>query len=270
MDGDLRDQIGQLLSPDVARQLAVTVGLDDREGRTFVDAAIPALLSALGSLDEAGAKALSDAVFNADPNAMEKLRRALDGRDLASLNEGANVLGPVIGVGARDKIAQGLADYLGVPVDATMPALGAVEQAVVAVLGQQDPAIWSDGDALRGYLSGQKASFAAAIPAAFATAVAPPAPAPVVAAPPQPPAPKVVAPRSVPPPSAPVAAAPAPMPPPPRASSGGATWIVVLIVLIAVAAGAWYYMTQMHTEPKAGSLAPAASFAQLAAPDVSG
>src|SRR4051812_6592191 len=98
MDLDLREQIGQVLSPDVARQLASTVGMDDGQGRAFVEAAIPALLAAFrDSLDSGGAQALSDAVSNSDPNALERLRRALIERDLGPLNQGANALAPVLG-----------------------------------------------------------------------------------------------------------------------------------------------------------------------------
>src|SRR6201999_1996013 len=103
MDVDLKEQIAQVLSPDVARQLAATVGMDDGQGKDFVAAAVPALLAAfLHSFGSGGAKALSDAVSNSDPNTFERLRRALDARDLAPLNEGANALAPVLGASARD------------------------------------------------------------------------------------------------------------------------------------------------------------------------
>jgi hypothetical protein len=261
MGDDLRDQIGQVLSPDVARQLASTVGLDDRQGKTFVDAAVPALLSALASLDGPGAKALSDAVSNADPNMIERLRKALEARDLGPLNDGANALAPVIGAGTRDKIASTLADYLGVPTDATTPALGAIEQVVVAVLGQQDPSVWGDGASLRKYLGDQKAAFAAAVPPALAAAVAPPAPPP----PPAPaPAPAAAAARAAPPPPR---LAP---PPPPQSSGGGAIWIVLVLILIVAAVGGWYWWTQMRPEAKSGSNAPATEFALGAPPELTG
>jgi len=266
MGEDLRDQIGQVLSPDVARQLASAVGLDDRQGKSFVDAAVPALLSALALLDGKGAKALSDAVSNADPNMLERLRKALEARDLTPLNDGANALAPVIGAATRDKLSSALADQFEVPTDATTPALGAVEQAVVAVLGQQDPSIWGDGESLRKFLSGQKAAFAAAVPAALAAALAPAA-APV-AAPAQAPAPAASAPRPA-PPSPPPRAAPPP-PPPPQTSGGAGVWIAILIILIVAAIGGWYWWTYMRPEAKAGFNAPATEFALQGPADVRG
>ena len=169
MDVDLREQIAQVLSPDVARQLASTVGMDDGQGKDFIAAAVPALLAAfLHSFGSGGGKALSDAVANSDPNTLERLRRALETRDLAPLNEGANALAPVLGASLRDKLANGLATLIDTPIEAATPALGAVEQAAIAVLGQQDPSVWSDGDALRNFLTSQKGAFLSAVPAALA------------------------------------------------------------------------------------------------------
>ena len=208
MDVDLREQVAQVLSPDVARQLASTVGMDDRQGRTFVDAAIPALLVAfLNSMETGGAQALSDAVSNADPNALERLRRALNERDLGPLNEGANALAPVLGSAVRDKLANALADYVETPIEAATPALGAVEQAVVGIIGQQDPSLWSDAGSIRNFMTSQRGALHAALPSSLATTLAPPPP---VAPPPPPP----VAPP--PPPVAPPPIAPPRPTPPPR------------------------------------------------------
>jgi hypothetical protein len=238
MVDDLREQIAQVLSPDVARQLASTVGMDDGQGRAFVDAAIPALLVAFrNSLEGGGAQALSDAVSNADPNAVERLRRALIERDLGPLNEGANALAPVLGQAARDRLAASLAEKIDTPVEAAIPALGAVEQAAVAVIGQQDPSLWSDAAAIRKLLGAP----AAAPPP-------PPAPPPPVQAAPPPPRPAPPPPR------------PAPSPPPAQ-SSGGGVWIVVLIVVVILAAGVYWWWMQSQPKPAAGSLPPATQFA---------
>jgi len=239
MVDDLREQIAQVLSPDVARQLASTVGMDDGQGRAFVDAAIPALLAAFrDSLDSGGAQALSDAVSNADPNAVERLRRALIERDLGPLNEGANALAPVLGQAARDRLAASLAQKIDTPIEAAIPALGAVEQAAVAVIGQQDPSLWSDAASIRKLLGG-------------GAAPPPPPPAP----PPPPPVQAAPLPRPAPPPPR-----PAP-PPPPAQSSGGGVWIVVLIVVVILAAGSYWYWMQSQPKPAAGSLPPATQFA---------
>src|SRR5579863_9436902 len=196
MDTDLKEQIAQVLSPDVARQLASTVGMDDGQGKIFVAAAIPSLLAAfLHSFEsDGGAKALSDAVANSDPNTLERLRRALVARDLFPLNEGSNALTPLLGAAMRDKLANGLADLVGTPIEAAAPALGAVEQAAIGVLGQQDPSVWSDADSIRNFFVSQKGAFQAAVPASLAGLVGavgasppPPPAAPTQKAPPPPP-----------------------------------------------------------------------------------
>ena len=192
MDVGLKDQIAQVLSPDVARQLASTVGMDAEQGKAFISAAIPSLLAAFLSATEreGGAKALSDAVSNSDPNALERLRRALAAHDLQPLSEGANTLTPVLGQAARDRLANGLADHVETPIEAAMPALGAVEQAVVAVIGQQDPLLWSDGESIRSFLNSERASILSGVPASLSgTSAAAPRPA----APPPPPPPPAAA-----------------------------------------------------------------------------
>ncbi len=266
MDVDLKEQIAQILSPDVARQLASTVGMDDGQGKPFVDAAIPALLAAfIGSLDgQGGAKTLSDAVSNSDPNTAERLSRALSARDLGPLNEGANALTPVVGQAMRDKIANALADYIGVPVDATMPALGAVEQAAIAAIGQQDPSLWSDGDSMAKFLASQRGAVLAALPASltglFGAATPAAQPAPPAPPPPAPTPPKADA-IQPPPRTAPPRAAP---PPPPPPSSGGfPTWLIVLIVIVVLAGCGFYYWTAIRPKPQASFNTPTQHYASL-------
>ena len=270
MDVDLKAQIAQILSPDMARQLASTVGMDDGQGKPFVDAAIPALLSAfLGSFDgQGGAKALSDAVSNSDPNAVERLSRALNARDLGPLNEGANALSPVVGLAMRDKIANALADYIGVPVDATLPALGAVEQATIAAIGQQDPSLWSDAGSISKFLTSQRGAILAALPAslsglfALPASAAPPAPPPPPAAPVAPP-PRPADVAAPPPRTAPPRVAPPPPPPPPPAG-GMPKWLIVLIIIVIVAIGGYYYWSSTHQpKPEASFDTPTQQYAVL-------
>jgi hypothetical protein len=255
MDVDLKDLIAQVLTPDVARQLASTVGMDDRQGKTFVDAAIPALVAAfVGALGRPdGARALSDAVSNSDPNGIEKLKRALAARDLQPLSEGANALSPVLGQGVRDKLANDLANVVDTPVEAAMPALGAIEQVAVAVIGQQDPSLWSDADSIKNLLAGQKTTISAAVPPSVAAEAAAPSAPP----PPPPPPPPRPAPAPVAAPAASAAPPPprtAPPPPPPPPPSGSWTWLIILIIVIIVAAAGYYYWKSTQDKPAAGFL----------------
>jgi hypothetical protein len=248
MDLDLKDQIAQVLSPEAA-SLASTVGMDDGQAKSFIEAAIPALLAGfLKSFEtQGGAKALSDAVSNSDPGLLERLRHALAARDLAPLNEGVNALAPVLGPAMRDKLANGLADLIVAPIEATAPALGAVEQAAIAVIGQQDPSVWSDADAIRNYFVSQKGSFLPAVPASLAGlvgALAPPRPTPAAPAPPPPP-PRSTTPRP---------------PPPPEPSGGFPTWIIMLIVVVILAAVGYYYWASRN-KPESGLNAPSSEFA---------
>jgi hypothetical protein len=256
MDVDLREQVAQVMSPDVARQLASTVGMDDGQGKSFVAAAIPALLAAFVQLAETqgGAKSLSDAVANSDPNTLERLRRALAARDLYPLNAGADALAPVLGQAARDKLAQALAGLIGTPIEAAAPALGAVEQAAIGVIGQQDPSLWSDAESLKKFMSSQKSAILSALPENLRGTMAP-----APAAPPPPP------PQAAPAPAA-QAAAPRPRtppPPPPPAPSGGipSRLIALIIVVIILIAGYYYWKSQQQEPAKTGFNPPPAGYA---------
>ena len=276
MDVDLKGEVAQVLSPDVARQLASTVGMDDRQGKAFVDAAIPSLLAAfLGALD-GGAKALSDAVANSDPNLLERLRRALAARDLQPLNEGANALNPVLGQGVRDRLANGLATYVDTPIEAAMPALGAVEQATIGVIGQLDPSLWSDGESLRKFLESQRDAIAAAAPPNLSGLVAADAAPPLVAptptaarpSPPPPPLPPPsleAPPESVAPSLRTTPARTAPPPPPPSPAGGFPSWLVVVIIIVILAAAAYFYWNKSHAKPEASFNPPTSAYA-LSAP----
>jgi hypothetical protein len=169
------------------------------------------------------------------------------------LSDGANALSPVLGQGVRGKLANDLANLVDTPVEAAMPALGAVEQVAVAVIGQQDPSLWSDADSIKNFLGRQKGAIAAAIPPSVteqADAAPPPPPPPPAPPPPPPPAPPPIA-----APAASVAPPPprrAPPPPPPPPPSGGYTWLIVLIIVIILAAVGYYYWKS--TQPAVGSL----------------
>lgn len=273
MDVDLREQIAQVLSPDVARQLASTVGMDEGQGKAFVAAAVPALLAAFLHSTEAegGAKALSDAVSNSDPNTLERLRRALVEHDLAPLNEGASALTPVLGATMRDKLANGLATLIDTPIEAAAPALGAIEQAAIGVLGQQDPSLWSDAGAIRNFLTSQKGGFLSAVPAALAGALGGAAAAPrATTAPAAPPPPRQAAPPPPPPP--PQAAPPpptrsiAPPPPPPQPTGGFPTWAIVLIVVVVIAIVAYYFWSSARPKADSGFNAPSSEYALVVSP----
>jgi Bacterial protein of unknown function (DUF937) len=271
MDTDLREQIAQVLSPDVARQLASTVGMDEGQGKDFVAAAVPALLAAFlhSTETDGGAKALSDAVSNSDPNTLERLRRALVEHDLAPLNEGASALTPVLGASMRDKLANGLATLVDTPIEAAAPALGAVEQAAIGVIGQQDPSVWSDAGAIRNFLTSQKGGFLSAVPAALAAALGGAAAAPRTA-PAAPPPPRPATPPPPPPP--PQSAPPSPTrtsarpPPPPQATGGFPTWAIVLIVVVIIAIVAYYFLSTARPKADSGFNAPSSQYTLVVSP----
>ncbi|MBV9287929.1 MAG: hypothetical protein JO288_08915, partial [Hyphomicrobiales bacterium] len=209
-----------------------------------------------------GAQKVADAVSNSDPDLLTKLAAAVGGGNVAGLNEGANLLGGLLGGSALPTLAGALGQYAGASPSAAQPLIGAVAQSVIGTIGQQDPSSWSDASSIAALFNGQKGAIAAALPpeisrmlsatgllagvAPTATPAAAPIPPPPVGAPVRPAAP---APATAPPPPA-----------PPAVSRGGfPTWAIVLLIIIVLAA-IWWWMAQGQKpgEPAKQGAAPAA------------
>ncbi len=242
MGVDLNGLVSRYLNPQRVGQIASTAGVDPDVAQKLVGGAVPAVLASLSGALAApgGAQRIYDAVANADPDTLGKLSAALGAGQLQALTDGANALGGLIGANALTSLANALAQYVGVPAEAAQPALGAVGQAVIGVIGQQDPSNWSDPNALANVFAAQRGAIAAALPSALshllgaAAAAASPAPA---SAPPAPSSPS----------------------PAPSAARGPSfpIWAIVLVVVIALAALAYWYVHHRKAEKPTAALAPA-------------
>jgi hypothetical protein len=247
MGVDLNGLVSKYLTPQLVSQIASTAGVDPDSAQKLIGAAVPAVLASLGGALAApgGAKKISDAVSNSDPDLLTKLTGALGAGQLQTLNDGANALGGLIGAGGLSNLANALGQYAGVPPEAAQSALGAVSQAVIGVIGQQDPSTWSDPSAIVGLIASQKGAIAAALPASLSQALG---------------APSLLAGLGA--SSAASGAAPAA---PPAGGSGLPTWAIVLIVVVVLAAVAYYWLAiHKKAEKPAAGMAPATTeFAML-------
>ena len=131
---------------------------------THAGAAAPTGLQAGGSVDEAwltGAGA-GDAVTllqNGTP------------ASVAGNPGTADALGSLIGTDGLSKLANALGDHAGIPPEAAQSAVGAVSQAVIGVIGQQDPSNWSDSASIANFIASQKSSILAALPGNLSSAL---------------------------------------------------------------------------------------------------
>ena len=158
--------VQQFLTPQLVGSLARAVGVNDAVAQKLVAAALPAVLAALGTAAAApgGAQKVSDAISNSDPDLLTKLSGAISGGNTQMLGEGANLLSGLLGGGGLASLAGALSHYAGVPQASAQPFIGAVTNATVGTIGQQDPSNWSDPAAILSMFNSQKSAIAAALP----------------------------------------------------------------------------------------------------------
>ncbi len=159
--------VSQYLTPQVIGSLARVAGVNDAAAQKLVSAAVPAILAALATTAAApgGAQKVSDAVSNADPDLLTKLRSAVAGGNSQVLTEGANLLSGLLGGGGLTGLAAALSQHSGAPQGAAQSVIGAVSQVVMGTIGQQDPSNWSDASSIVSMFNGEKSAISAALPA---------------------------------------------------------------------------------------------------------
>ena len=165
--------VSQFLTPQLIGSLARALGVNEAVAQKLVAAAVPAILASLGTAAAApgGAQKVSDAISNSDPDILTKITQAASGGNARFLNEGATVLSGLLGGGGLSSLVGALSQYSGAAHPATQSLLGAVTQAAVGTIGQQDPSNWSDPSAMLSLLSGQKSAISAALPAEVSKAL---------------------------------------------------------------------------------------------------
>ncbi len=247
---DLVNLVSRILTPQLVGSLARAVGVNEAVAQKLVATAIPTVLASLVTMASApgGAQKLVDAVANSDPDLLTKLTAAISSGNVGALDQGANLLGGLLGGSGLSNLAGALSQYAGAPTGAAHSAIGAVAQAAVGAIGQQDPSNWSDRSSIAAMLSEQKTAISAALPAEVSRALsatgllaglgslsaaaarpARPAPVPAGAA------------------SGPTAA---PARPPATPSRGAfPMWAIVLLIVIVLVAVWWFVSQNQKPEP---------------------
>ena len=241
MGVDLNRLVSQYLTPQRVGQIASTAGVDPDAAQKLISGAVAVALASLAAAG--GAQKLSDAVSNADPDLLNKLSDALGAGQLQTLNDGATALGALVGADRLSGLANALGTHAGIPPEAAQSALGAVGQAVIGVIGQQDPSTWSDASAIAKLIAEQKDAAMAAMPAGLSSLLAG---AGVLAG-------------GAATAAAPTAATPAPpaSSAPPASGSGLPIWAIVLIIVLVLLGAVYWWYSHRAAEKPAATLAPA-------------
>lgn len=252
---DLNSLVSEYLTPQAVSQIASTAGVDPEFAQKLISGAIPSVLASLGAAVAApgGARTISDAISNADPDLLTKLTTALGAENLQMLDDGAKALSGLIGANKLSALANALGQYAGIPPEAARSALGAVSQAVIGVIGQQDPSNWSDAASIASFIASQKDSIMAALPPGLSSMLG---------------ASGLLAglgglgaaatTRATSAASSATGAASSAMGQAQSAASGSGmpTWLIAVIVIVVIAAAAFYYFKKKDEKP-AASLGPA-------------
>ena len=166
---DLTSLVSDILTPQLVSQIAASAGVDPAMAQNLVDGAVPAVIGALGSAASkpSGAQKIADAISNADPDTLSKLASSAGASQ--AMSGGANALSGVLGSSTLWSLSGALGQFAGVPHAAAQSTIGAVTQAVIGVIGQQDPSTWSDPAAIGNLLASQKDVVNAALPAGLST-----------------------------------------------------------------------------------------------------
>ena len=159
--------VSQFLSPVLINRIAGALGINPGLATTLVGAAIPSILGSLGGVAATpnGAKTISNAISNQDPDLLGSLTKALGGAGQGEMmNMGSNLLGSLVGTQAIGGLAGALGKFAGADANAAKGVLGLVAPAIMGTIGQQDPENWSDANGISNFFASQKSAIAAAMP----------------------------------------------------------------------------------------------------------
>ncbi len=170
---DLVGLVSQVLTPQLVGSLARATGVNEAVAQKLVSAAIPLILGAFATTAAApgGAQKVVDAVSNSDPDLLSKLTGAISSGNVRALNDGANLLGGLLGGSGLSSMVGALSQYSGATHPAAQAAVGAAAQAAIGAIGQQDPSNWSDPSSIAAMFGAQKNAIAAALPAELSRAL---------------------------------------------------------------------------------------------------
>src|SRR5215468_8830281 len=146
---NLVDLVQEQLGGNVLTKLAETLGTSPDNTRTAANAAVPTLLSALGSLASTrdGASNLASAVASLDNRVLDNLPQSLtgDGRSGLNLGEiGTRLFGSLLGSGTLSGLSSVLSRFTGLAGGSMSSLLTTLAPIVLGVLKNHTQGMGSD------------------------------------------------------------------------------------------------------------------------------
>jgi hypothetical protein len=160
----VQDQLGS----NVLTRLSETLGTSPDTTRTAVNAAVPTLLTALGSMASTrdGARDLAAAVGSVDDRVLDNLPQSLSGGGRSGLNladMGTKLLGSLLGGNALAGLASALGRFTGLGSGSVSSLLSLLAPVVLGVLKNRT-GMGSDATSLASLFEGQRQNITQAMP----------------------------------------------------------------------------------------------------------
>jgi hypothetical protein len=158
--------IAQFLTPDMIGRIASGLGIDRSLAQKAIDAAIPALLARLAghASKPEGARQLSNVLAQQGPDALAKLRDAINGPQRGLGESGWDPSSALLGGGTMNGLSAVIGNFAGIGEGTSKSLLSVLGPVVMGVLGQQQRNTGLDASGLAALLASQREEIAAAIP----------------------------------------------------------------------------------------------------------
>jgi hypothetical protein len=166
---NLVDLVKDQWGGNVLTRLAETLGTSPDSTRTAMNAAIPTLLTAFGSVASTrdGARDLAAAVDSLDNRVLDNLPQSLSGGGRAGLNlgdMGTKLLGSLLGGNALSSLAGALGRFTGLGSGSVSSLLTLLAPIVLGVLKNRTQGMGADANALASLFEGQRQNIVDAMP----------------------------------------------------------------------------------------------------------
>jgi hypothetical protein len=174
---NLVDLVKDQLGSNVLTRLAETLGTSPDNTRTAVNAAVPTLLTALGSVASTreGARDLATAVGSVDDRVLDNLPQSLSGGGRSGLNlgdMGTKLLGSLLGGNTLSSLASALGRFTGLGSGSVSSLLTLLAPIVLGVLKNRTGGMGADATSLANLFEGQRQNIVSALPSGLSDQLA--------------------------------------------------------------------------------------------------
>ncbi len=160
------DALKQQLGGEVAKKLGGMAGVSEGDLTKILGAALPGLLTGLGSMatSKEGAGKIADAIGGMDSSLFGNLAGMLGG---AAASKGGSMLGSLFGAGIVDNLSGAISKFTGVNAGIVKMVLGYLAPMILGAVAKSFGGSKVDASGISRLFSEQKSNIAASLPAGF-------------------------------------------------------------------------------------------------------